>query len=154
MRNVRKRTEHRKAEINSVASSINANGTPAISRNVGTKGHNARAKKSNESLTGPLIIHSLSALLSLFCMPVAFCRIHLPRPPLLPLRKMWASKTHFRRTLIRILEFTFSRSTRSSYFTLFYICNLCDLDLKRSKISLTTTTTYTIKHNITCIAGT
>jgi len=52
-----KSTGHRKAKINPVASSINASGTPAISRNGGTKGHNAH-QKSNERSTDPLITHS------------------------------------------------------------------------------------------------
>lgn len=76
---VRRRTEHhRKAKINSVASSITANGTAAISRNEGTKGHNAR-RKSNE-IDQPLIIHSPRALS--FIHPacrVAFFRVQLSR---------------------------------------------------------------------------
>lgn len=71
-RNVRKRTEHRKAEINSVASSINANSTPAISRNVGTKGHNARAKKKqrefDRSINHPFAERSLVSILHAGCI--------------------------------------------------------------------------------------
>lgn len=37
-----------KAKINSVASSVNANGTPAISRNGSIKGHDALKKKQWE----------------------------------------------------------------------------------------------------------